>query len=313
MLWFEREVVGASPDPRTSPSGRRSRPSSTARCTTGPSTCAWGSRANRCCSVPTWRSCAAQGGSLRRSRRAGPPDRGVGSAPVGLPVVRAGDEVAGRHGRARVRARGGGLMADLSTEVLVVGSGSGGSVHRRGAGRGGPGDHGARGGPASPIPTPTSRSRSPRWSQVPPPRGRRSHRQPLHRLRRGRCVRAAPRSTAEALPPAPRPPRRRVAGPLRHRRVRRAARRPTPTGSSPPRREHRAGGAPASSAALERGEPPSWGGATSSSPECSATTPRGGAAPSRRCRAPCCPGHSPPGRSWCPTAACSASSAAATG
>ena len=40
MLWFEREVVGPSPNPRTSPSDHQSKPSSTARCATCPSTCA---------------------------------------------------------------------------------------------------------------------------------------------------------------------------------------------------------------------------------------------------------------------------------
>ena len=44
MLWFEREVVGALIDPRSSdPEARsRSRRSSTARCATCPSTCALG-------------------------------------------------------------------------------------------------------------------------------------------------------------------------------------------------------------------------------------------------------------------------------
>ena len=127
---------------------------------------------------------------------------------------------------------------------------------------------------------------------------------PADRLRRGPVRRAAaPRSTAASGTACPTTLADEWRGALRHRRVHargaRPLRRPrrAATSASRPCRAHRRRRRRCSS-----GGRPSSAGATSSSPGCSATTPPA-AAPSRRCRARCCPGPWAPGRGSSPTAA----------
>src|SRR4029453_8363481 len=64
-----------------------------------------------------------------RRRGAGDAGRQVGDQPDRRPaLLREGDEVDGAARGERARPGGGRLMADLATDVLVVGSGAGGAI-----------------------------------------------------------------------------------------------------------------------------------------------------------------------------------------
>ena len=192
-------------------------------------------------------------------------------------------------------------MADLSTDVLVVGSGAGGAFTAAALAEAGRAvmvlEEGPLGRPRRPRAVLARRD----GRQVPPPRGRRRRSAtPSSPTPRGAAWGAAPRSTAGSTTGSPTtsPPSGRPATPSTSSRAA-ALDGYADRVEAQLSRGHRAGRARRRRRPRSSGAPPSWGGATSSSPGCSATTPRGGA-PSRRCRAPCCPGRSPPGATLVP-------------
>ena len=218
MLWFGARSWGPSPPRRTSRSARPSRRSSTAL-RDWPEHLRLGVAAESVL-LGTWAAVLrARPAAGRRPGR--PPGSSTGEARSHRPgpLLRAGHEVPGHHGRARHARRGGGLMGDLTTESPGhrVRRRRGGD--RRRAGRGRADGHRRRGGPLGRPRRARAVLAGRDGGQVPAPgRGRRAG-EPPDRLRRGALRRRQHRDQQRPLPPPARAPGAGVAHDLRHRRV----------------------------------------------------------------------------------------------